>query len=934
VSSLFSTHSTRRVVRQTLALVFTLLLGLCAPLAAFVRAQTVASPDKGQYVATEVDQAFVIYQTPDGDVICRDANAAEAREINRPSSVPLHRINHLKDGADQGFASGVNANATSAGLHIVLNATAQLEANQPAKQAFIAAAAKWEALISDPITVTIDVDYGTTAFGTAFPSSNVLGLTSSSGFLIPYSNVRSKLVSHANAGEETTVVNNLPASNLPTESGSVTNIFLPPSQLSALGISVGSTTSPRIGFNSNFGFDFDPSDGVSIGLTDFDSVAVHEIGHALGFVSEAGDNRSDASIWDFYRFKPGAASNANFSTAARAISAGATLTDRRVQFNGNTEVELSTGDPSGVGGDGNQSSHWKHDTLNGGVYIGIMDPALRRGEHKSITANDVRALDFFGYNVGQFVAPPAPANDNFSGAQQISGATGSVTGANVGATKEANEPSHSPDGNVGGASVWYRWQAPASGTFSFTTDNPLGVASNFDTVLAVYTGSSVGALTVVAKNDDISSSNARSTVQFNAVAGTTYQIAVDGYNADEGNIVLGWNTSVIQPTTTTIQFAAPSLTVSEMSGHADVTITRTGILSNTNSIIFKTLDNPAAVACNDTTTAPGVSFARCDYATTFQTVTFAPNETSKTVSVPLIDDSYGEPDERVTLALVESFTTSIGILGSQKSMTLVVTSNEAPGQSGTNPFFDPTFFVRQQYLDFLSREPDAGGSAAWVGTLNGCASGDIRCDRAAVSAGFFQSPEFASKGRFIFNFYKSSLGRLPTYAEFVADMSNLNAATPAELVAKKAAYTNAWAMNLDFSRIYGGMTNTQFVNTIMDRYGIASIRTPNPASPDDASDANKVTLTRADLVNRLSGVGGTLTQVQVVRAIATSDEVSAAEFNPAFVAMQYFGYLRRDPEPGGYADWLRTINANPNDIHSMVSGFVNSPEYKGRFGPQ
>ncbi|MDT7602571.1 MAG: hypothetical protein QOF61_568, partial [Acidobacteriota bacterium] len=768
----------RRVVRPALA--FALLLGLSAPLARLVRAQT-GVPIKGQYVASEVAQAFVIYQTPDGDTICRDATPAEAREINRPSGVPLQRINHLKENADQSFASGgVNTNATSAGLHIVLNGTAQLDANPAAKQAFINAAAKWEALIADPITVSIDVDFGTTAFGTAFSSSNVLGVTSSSGFLIPYSTIRSKLVSHATAGEEAVVVNTLPVSSLPVESGSVTNIFMPPSQLSALGINVGTTTNPKIGFNSAFGFDFDPTNGVTSNLTDFDSVAVHEIGHALGFVSEAGDGRSDASIWDFYRFKPGAASLANFTTAARAVSAGANSADRRVQFNGNTEVELSTGDPSGSGGDGNQSSHWKHDTLNGGVFIGIMDPALRRGEHKSITANDVRAMDFFGYSVGQIVVPPPPANDNFANAQSLTGFTGGVTGTNVGATREAGEPSHSPDGSVGGESVWYRWQAPASGTWTFTTDNPLGTPSTFDTVLAIYTGSNVGALTPVAKNDDISSTNHTSSVQFNAVSGTTYQIAVDGYTSgDDGSISLNWNTSVIPPTTTTIQFAAATQTVSETSGSAQVTITRTGNLSNTNSVIFRTGDNPAAVGCGDTTTAPGVAFARCDYATTFTTVTFAPGEASKTVSVPLIDDAYGEPNENVMLVLTQSLFTSPGnIIGTPSTMTLVITSNEAPGQNGTNPIFDPTFFVRMQYLDFLAREPDAAGTAAWVGTLNGCAPNDTRCDRASVSSGFFRSPEFESKGRFVFNFYAATLGRLPRYSEIVADMSNITAATP------------------------------------------------------------------------------------------------------------------------------------------------------------
>jgi hypothetical protein len=115
----------------------------------------------------------------------------------------------------------------------------------------------------------------------------------------------------------------------------------------------------------------------------------------------------------------------------------------------------------------------------------------------------------------------------------------------------------------------------------------------------------------------------------------------------------------------------------------------------------------------------------------------------------------------------------------------------------------------------------------------------------------------------------------------------------------------------------------------MSRYNLQSITTINPASPDD-TQAARVTLSRSDLVSQLTA--GTLTRGQVVRAIADSSEVSSAEFNPAFVAMQYFGYLRRDPEPGGYNAWLLTINANPADVRSMVNGFMNSTEYRLRFG--
>jgi hypothetical protein len=129
------------------------------------------------------------------------------------------------------------------------------------------------------------------------------------------------------------------------------------------------------------------------------------------------------------------------------------------------------------------------------------------------------------------VTGSAPANDNFSSRIAIVGATRTVTGSNVGATKEAGEPNHA--GNAGGASVWWTWTAPSSGTYTVSTRG-----SSFDTLLGVYTGSSVGSLVIVASNDDGPNMGTASLVSFFATGGTAYQIAVDGYNAASGSIVL------------------------------------------------------------------------------------------------------------------------------------------------------------------------------------------------------------------------------------------------------------------------------------------------------------------------------------------------------------------------------------------------------------
>jgi hypothetical protein len=149
----------------------------------------------------------------------------------------------------------------------------------------------------------------------------------------------------------------------------------------------------------------------------------------------------------------------------------------------------------------------------------------------------------------------APANNNFANAQIISGSLGTVFGTNVGANKESGEPNHA--GITGGASVWYRWTAPATSTVSFATSG-----SSFDTLLAAYTGSSVSGLTPVASNDDFGGS-LQSAITFNAQNGVTYYIAVDGFGGATGSIVLGWGQVPPAPTAT----AATNVTTSSFTAN-------------------------------------------------------------------------------------------------------------------------------------------------------------------------------------------------------------------------------------------------------------------------------------------------------------------------------------------------------------------------------
>jgi subtilisin family serine protease len=384
-----------------------------------------------------------------------------------------------------------------------------------------------------------------------------------------------------------------------------------------------------------------------------------------------------------------------------------------------------------------------------------------------------------------------------------------------------------------------------------------------------------------------------------------------------------------------LQFNTASFAQSEAAGQAVLTVTRSGDAQAAGSVEVRTVDNTAAVRCDDTTTLPGVAFARCDYATTVETLTFAAGETQKTVAVPLINDGHAEPNETVQLVL--SSVAGNAVLGPQTTLTLTIISDDAAG--APNPLDNTSFFVRQQYLDFLSREPEVG--EPWTAVLLNCPNQFNRdknnpsavCDRNLVSSAFFRAPEFELKGLYVFRFYAATLGRLPTYDEIAPDMRRVTGATPAETFQKRAQFAADWLARPEVAAVYGPLSNVNFVAALLSRYGpqpggLQSIRMPNPATPDDQNA--KITITRQELIDRLNA--GTYTRAQVVRAVADSDEVSAAEFERAFVAMQYYGYLRRTPDADGFNGWLNYLRTHPGDFYTMVDGFASSQEYRLRFG--
>ena len=193
---------------------------------------------------------------------------------------------------------------------------------------------------------------------------------------------------------------------VPAGFGLTGNIVGSRANFNALGFALPAGSDGNVTFSSNFTFDFDSSDGVSVGAVDFESVAAHEIGHILGFFSVVDDidflmsmsttDNVNLNPLDLYRFDDAAADNPTsfltFTTEPRSIVPGnVEHFDQILPIGGGAEVLMSTGISQG---DGRQASHWK-DNLG----LGLMDPTLGFQEVVQISGSDMRALDLIGYEI-------------------------------------------------------------------------------------------------------------------------------------------------------------------------------------------------------------------------------------------------------------------------------------------------------------------------------------------------------------------------------------------------------------------------------------------------------------------------------------------------------------------------------------------------------
>lgn len=257
----------------------------------------------------------------------------------------------------------------------------------------------------------------------------------------------------------------------------------------------------------------------------------------------------------------------------------------------------------------------------------------------------------------------------------------------------------------------------------------------------------------------------------------------------------------------------------------------------------------------------------------------------------------------------------------QASKTDAVFTALPDAVASTNAIDMNEYFVRQQYLDFLGREPDQGGLEYWVGKLNQCngEAGCLRTARIETSSAFFQSTEFNETGSYVYRLYQGALGRQLNYSEFVSDRQQVVGG--ANLEAAKSAFAMAFAGRAEFVQKY--QTNTtaaSFVDALLQT-------TRESAGAELASE-------RANLINRYN-TGGSLSESRglVLRALAEQGAFASAVYNRSFVLMEYYGYLRRGADENGYAFWLNVLNTNgAGNYRGMVCSFLTSAEYQRRFG--
>jgi uncharacterized repeat protein (TIGR01451 family) len=352
-----------------------------------------------------------------------------------------------------------------------------------------------------------------------------------------------------------------------------------------------------------------------------------------------------------------------------------------------------------------------------------------------------------------------------------------------------------------------------------------------------------------------------------------------------------------------MQFSNSAFNVLESAGTAQVQVIRTGNAESPDAVDFATSD--------------GTAHAGHDYTATSGTLVFGIGERLKTINIPIINNSLADGSRTVNITLSNPIG---GRLGSIPRAVLTILDDDQP----SNPIDQSIFFVTQHYLDFLGRQPDPDGLQFWVNNIEACGANQ-QCREVKLidtSAAFFLSIEFQQTGYIVDRFYLATFGRPPKFSEYLPDLAVLRSGViigqpgaEDRLAHNKQLFAAQWVARPEFKQAFDKLNDAQYVDTLAANAGLT------------LAEQDRTALVVGLLTKRETRPG-------VLLKIIENDAFVHSEFNPAFVRMEYFGYLRRDTDAAGFNFWLAKLNRFNGEFHAaeMVKAFISSVEYRSRFG--
>lgn len=380
------------------------------------------------------------------------------------------------------------------------------------------------------------------------------------------------------------------------------------------------------------------------------------------------------------------------------------------------------------------------------------------------------------------------------------------------------------------------------------------------------------------------------------------------------------------------QFNSAAYGVQEAVTSVNVTVLRTGLTTSTASV--------------DVASADATAKQKGDFTNVVAHLVFAPNETQKTFPALISDDNYVEGTESATLLLQNPSNGNLDTLHSTASLQIIDNASEPAG----NAIDVSRTFVGEHYHDFLYRQSDPSGEDFWTNQIEQCGA-DTQCrqiKRVSVSGAFFLSIEFRSTGFLVIRAHKAGFGNAkstPRYAVFLRDQREIGDGVivgqgnwQAQLAANIQAYLQDFVSRSEFTSqasFAQGAAAATFVDALFANSGAS----PTSADRNAAISAY--------------GSGDTAGRAAALKSVVESSSVFNKLYNDSFVLMQYFGYLRRNPDEApdanfnGYDFWLAKLNgvSQPNedmrddtqaqqrsDRAEMIRAFIESSEYRRRFG--